>query len=216
MLKINSEFIEIGIGLKVPLCSVDLYDTENKPSSENFHPADFKVTALMLNENMSITSKDDFVYFGSREHIEFPDKGHMRPRSGDSSIYGSLWWMNTPGGILEKEFLDDENLYWFPNKTKEEINTIKIHLSLFKGNDRFNELNSGPFNNKCRFYIKIYQGKKNDEIVKFDFTEDYSGFDTLELGCFKKINNQWFFEHSGLPAKGGLRYLINKYAENFS
>ena len=83
-------------------------------------------------------------------------------------------------------------------------------------NNRFNNLNLGSFNNKCRFYIKIYQGEKFDEIATFDFTDDYSGFDTLELGYFKKINNHWFFEHSGLPSKGGLRYLINKYAAKFS
>jgi len=225
MYKIISDFIEIGIGFKHIISEKELSDLEKfskysplkiDQDDNRFHPADIDYTAICLGSDGQIVNISDVVYFGSGKGVFFPKKtSEWRNRSGDNSLYATSWRFNTPADDIERSSRDNENFFWWPKKTKNEIVSIKLFLDICE-KGRFIDASPKLFDKNHKFYIKIYQENlKPKQIKKFDLIDDYSGFDTLELGGFSKINGIWFWETTGTKLNGGISTLIKKYAKRF-
>lgn len=60
-------------------------------------------------------------------------------------------------------------------------------------------------------FVRIYDDKTKVEILKFDLTEDYSGFNAVVFGRLYKKDGEWKFQAVGTGTNGD----INQIADTF-
>ena len=62
-------------------------------------------------------------------------------------------------------------------------------------------------------YIRIVDKATNNELIRFNLTDNYQGFTGLEVGEVYRHNGEWKFAALGNGTHdAGLKTMLNKYA----
>lgn len=175
----------IGIGLQ--RVGVGLGWDPNAGTGFDF---DLDASAFMLGENKKLPADEFFVFYNN-------------PKSPDSAVESSgddLTGGSSDGG-------DDETITVDLSKVDRRVNEILFTATIHDADNR--RQNFGQVHNS---YIRIYNAENNEEIAKYDLDEDFSLETAVEFGRLYRRNGEWKFEAIGNGFKGGLEYLVNKYA----
>lgn len=151
---------------------------------------DLDASAFMLADNKKLPADEFFVFYNNQKS---PD-GAVES-SGDDLTGG-----NSDGG-------DDETLTVDLSKVDPRVKEILFTATIHDAENR--RQNFGQVHNS---YIRIYDAITNDEIAKYDLDEDFSVETAVEFGRLYRRNGEWKFEAIGNGFKGGLQFLVNKYA----
>lgn len=160
------------------------------PNTSGGEAFDLDASAFMLADNHKIPADEYFVFYNN---LASPDGAVVS--SGDDQTGG-----NSAGG-------DDETINVDLSKLDPAITEIIFTASIYNAEER--KQNFGQVRNA---YIRIYDATTNEVIANYDLEEDFSVETCLEVGRIYKKNNIWKFDAMGLGHKGGLQYLVDKYA----
>lgn len=150
-------------------------------------PIDCDASALLL-KNGKLISKDDIVFFGNLQHKSGTVK-HM----GDNLT-------GAGDGDDEQIIVDLSNV---PN----DYDKIVIVVNIYEAFRR--DQNFGMIQNA---FIRIVDGKTNQEMCKYNLTENYSGMTAMIFGEVYRHNGEWKFNAIGQgTTDASLGELANRY-----
>lgn len=151
--------------------------------------ADFDLDAsiFMLKRNGKVGNDNDFIFYGNLTH---PSKsvvhtGDNRTGEGDG---------------------DDEVIKIELSKIPNGYERLVVTITIYDADKRFQ--NFGMISNA---YIRLVDESNNEEILRYDLSEDFSTQTALVVGEIYKHNNQWQFKAIGSGYNGGLAKLCATY-----
>ena len=150
---------------------------------------DLDATACMLGEDKKLPTEGFFVFYNN-------------PRSPDGACTSS--GDDRTGGNSEDG--DDEQIIVDLSKVSSQIKSIVFSASIHEAEER--RQNFGQVQNS---YIRICNSDSEDELFKFELSEDYSTETAIEFGRLYFHNDEWKFEATGIGHKNGLQGIVNKY-----
>ena len=149
-------------------------------------PIDCDASALLL-KNGKLISKDDIVFFGNLQHKSGTVK-HM----GDNLT-------GAGDGDDEQIIVDLSNV---PNDYDKIVIVVNIYEA-FKRDQNFGMIQNA--------FIRIVDGKTNQEMCKYNLTENYSGMTAMIFGEVYR-HNEWKFNAIGQgTTDASLGELANRY-----
>ena len=137
---------------------------------------DCDATAILLKDG-KFCDKNDVVYFGNLEH-----------KSGTVRHMGDNLTGDGEG--------DDEQILIDLSKVPAEYDRIVIVVNIYDCIKRKQEF--GMIKNA---FIRIFDGKTNREMCKYDLSEDYSGMTAMIFGEIYRHNGEWKFNAIGQGTK---------------
>lgn len=153
---------------------------------------DLDVSAIMIDSNRKIPSKDYFVFFNN---LKSPDNALMH--TGDD-----------PDGT-SSDGDDDESIIVDLTKLNPSIQEILFVVTI---NDAIqNKQNFGQVRDS---YIRLVDNSNGKEVMKYELGEDFSIETGIEFGRLYRRNNEWKFDASGIGYKEDLKFFIDKYLPN--
>lgn len=151
---------------------------------------DLDVSVFMLKENGKVGKDEDFVFYGNLEHSSKSVK-HM----GDNLT-----------GAGEG---DDEVINIKLDEIPSDYESIAITVTIYDADKRFQ--NFGMVENA---YIRVIDVDTNEELIRFDLSEDFSIETALVVAEIYKHNGEWKFKAVGSGYNGGLKSLCSQYGIN--
>ncbi len=148
---------------------------------------DIDVSAFILGENQKRVSDSHFVFYNN---LKSPNDFVVH--TGDNLT-----------GIGEG---DDEVLLVDFSKATDMEKSIVFVVTI---NDA--EIKRQNFGQITNAYIRILNHETNEELVKYDLSEDYSIETSLTFGRLYLKDGQWRFEAVGTGMRGGLQDYLNIY-----
>ena len=104
---------------------------------------------------------------------------------------------------------DDEAIIIDFTKIPPEIEKIAVTVTIFDAQQR--NQNFGQVNNA---FIRIYNPETNEELLRYDLTEDFSIETALVIGELYRHGGEWKFNAVGAGYQGGLEALCRAYGVN--
>ena len=103
---------------------------------------------------------------------------------------------------------DDETIKLDFSKMPANIERLVVVVNIYKADER--NQNFGQVNNA---YVRLVEttGGKNEEQLRFDLTEDYSGSTGIRMADIYRHNGEWKMKAVGEGAKCGLGDFINQF-----
>ena len=151
--------------------------------------ADFDLDASVfcVDANGKVTNDLDFVFYNNLQH---PSGGviHM----GD----------NLTGGNNG----DSEQIEIDLNKIPSNIDRVIFAVTIYEADTR--NQNFGMIRNA---YIRLFDTENNQEVIRFDLTEEYSIETAMEIGALYRKNGGWKFDAIGAGYSGGLAALCRAH-----
>ncbi len=149
---------------------------------------DCDASVLMLEAGDKLVTEKDVVYFGNLKH-----------KSGSVKHMGDNLTGAGDG--------DDEQIFIDLSKVPENIQKIVFVVNIYKAVDR--KQHFGMINNA---FIRIMDGKKKTELLRFNLSDNYTDKTALFTGEVYRYNNEWKFSAIGEGTTDkGLREIIQKY-----
>ena len=160
------------------------WDVNHYDGESNF---DLDASVFMIKENGKVGNDNDFIFYGNLVH---PTKsvehtGDNRTGDGDG---------------------DDEVIKVKLNEIPSGYTSIVVTVTIYDAITRLQ--NFGMVNNA---YIRITDEETNDEIIRYDLSEDFSTETALVVGEIYKHNGEWKFKAIGSGYNGGLLALCSQY-----
>ena len=150
-------------------------------------PIDCDASALML-QGGKLRDKSDIIYFGNLSH-----KTGTIQHMGDNLT-----------GAGEG---DDEQILVDLSKVPAEYDRIVLVVNIYqavKRNQHFGMIQNA--------FIRLVDGRTNNEMCKYSLTDDYSGMTALIFGEVYRHNGEWKFNAIGQGTNDpGLGELANRY-----
>lgn len=150
-------------------------------------PVDCDATAFLL-RNGKLTGKDDIVYFGNLKHMSgaVMHMGDNLTGAGDG---------------------DDEQIVVELNKIPQDYDKIVIVVNIYSPVQR--KQHFGLIQNA---FIRLVDQRTNQEMCKYNLTEDYSGMTSMIFGEVYRNNGEWKFSAIGQGTNDpGIGELAKKY-----
>lgn len=160
------------------------WDTNRYDGEEDF---DLDASCFLLNSNEKVRNDNDFIFYGNLEHS-----------SGAVKHYGDNRDGNGDG--------DDEKIEITLNKIPFDVDYIDITTTIYDAERRLQ--NFGMVSNA---YIRLVDMDTNEELMRFDLSEDYSVETSLVFARIYRHNNEWKFNAVGSGYTCGLVDLCTKY-----
>ena len=156
-------------------------------SSSSGEEIDCDASAIMLRDGKFV-DKHDVVYFGNLAH-----------KSGSVSHQGD----NLTGAGEG----DDEQIIIDLSKVPEEYDKIVMVVNIYDAVPRRQHF--GMIKNA---FIRLVDARNNNEMFKYNLTEDYSGMTAMIFGEIYRYNGEWKFSAIGQGTKDpGLAELTRRY-----
>lgn len=133
--------------------------------------------SVFLCQGGKFVDNDDLVYFGNLEHHTHAVK-HM----GDN--------------LTGEGEGDDEEIFVDLNKLPDEYDKLIFVVNVYKGMER--EQHFGMIK---RAFIRVVDSESNEELCRFNLTEDYSGMLSMIAGEVYKRGGEWKFNAIGNGTK---------------
>ncbi len=149
---------------------------------------DCDASAILL-KNGKFTDKSDLVYFGNLKH-----------KSGTVNHMGDNLTGAGDG--------DDEQIVIDLSKVPEQYDKIVIVVNIYQAVQR--KQHFGMIENA---FIRLVDARNNNEICKYNLTENYSGMTAMIFGEVYRHNGEWKFNAIGNGTTDpGLTELCRRYA----
>ena len=139
---------------------------------------DCDASAFVL-QNGKLTDKKDIVYFGNLKHYTGTVQ-HM----GDN--------------LTGEGEGDDEQIVIDLDRVPSEYDKIVIVVTIYQAQQR--KQHFGLIENA---FIRLVDGKNDQEILKYNLTEDYSGMTAMIFGEIYRYNGEWKFGAIGQGTRDG-------------
>lgn len=150
-------------------------------------PVDCDASAFLL-QNGHIMDKNDIVYFGNLQHY-----------TGTVQHLGD----NLTGAGAG----DDEQIIVDLSRIPEEYDKIVLVVTLYQAVER--KQHFGLIQNA---FIRLVDARNNNEMCRYNLTEDYSGMTAMIFGEVYRHNGEWKFTALGQGTKDpGLGELVNRF-----
>lgn len=163
------------------------WDTNKYDGGNDF---DLDTSAFLIGSNGKTLSDGDFIFYGNLNHT-----------SGSVSHLGD----NRSG---EGEGDDEQiqvDLSKVPSNIEKIAFTVTIHEAVERGQ------NFGQVSNA---FIRVFNEDTNEELIRYDLSEDYSIETAIVVGELYRHNNEWKFAAIGSGFEGGLGALCNNFGIN--
>lgn len=151
---------------------------------------DLDASAFLLNEQGKVRSDSDFIFYNQLESSD----GSVR-HTGDNRT-------GTGEGDDEVLLLD---LSRIPADIKKVAFTVTIHDA---------EARHQNFGQVTNAFIRLVNAETNEEVVRYDLTEESSIETALIFGEIYRHNDEWRFSAVGQGYAGGLASLCQQYGVN--
>lgn len=148
---------------------------------------DLDAIAAAVNAEGKVTDNPGFVYFKNLSGLD----GAIT-HSGDNL---------TGAGAGEDEIITIDLAKLPPDKQAVEI-TICIHDAVAR-NQNFGQVQNA--------FARVYNADTNEELAKFDLSEDYSASRSVKVGKVYRHNGEWKFEATGAGLPGTIVDLAASY-----
>ncbi len=160
------------------------WDTNRYDGEVDF---DLDASIFLLKENGKVGRDEDFVFYGNLEH---PSKsiihtGDNRTGAGDG---------------------DDEIIKVELNKIPSDYVKLAITVTIYDAEKRLQ--NFGMVENA---YIRLFDKETNEELLRYDLSEDYFNETAIVFAEIYKHNGTWKFKAVGSGYSGGLKSLCSQY-----
>lgn len=151
---------------------------------------DLDAEVFLLADNGKVTSDSDFVFYGNAVHSSgaVEHSGDNRDGAGDG---------------------DDETIRIDLSKVPANITRITFTVTIYDAEAR--NQNFGQVRNA---FIRIYNPDTNEELLRYDLSEDYSIETALIIGELYRHNGEWKFNAVGAGYQGGLEALCRGFGVN--
>jgi len=151
---------------------------------------DLDASAFLLNDQGKVRSDSDFIFYNQLESTDGSVKHTGDNRTGAGE------------GDDEVLLLDLERI---PTEVKKIVFTVTIHDA---------ENRSQNFGQVTNAFIRLVNAETNEEVVRYDLTEDSSIETALIFGEIYRHNDEWRFSAVGQGYAGGLAPLCRQYGVN--
>lgn len=101
---------------------------------------------------------------------------------------------------------DDETIIVNIANVPANVDEILVCVNIYEAASR--RQNFGMVNNA---FIRIYDKDTNQEIMKFDLSEDYSSFNGMIMGKLYKKDAEWKFQAVGQGVNGDIAAIVASY-----
>ena len=163
------------------------WDTNKYDGGNDF---DLDAAAFLLGSNGKVTSDGDFVFYNNLKHSSeaVVHLGDNRTGEGDG---------------------DDEQISIDLSKVPFNIEKIDFTVTIHDAETR--QQNFGQVSNA---FIRILNADTNEELIRYDLSEDYSIETALVVGELYRHNGEWKFSAIGSGFQGGLGALCGNFGIN--
>ena len=151
---------------------------------------DLDASAFLLNDQGKVRSDSDFIFYNQLESTDGSVKHTGDNRTGAGE------------GDDEVLLLDLERI---PTEVKKIVFTVTIHDA---------ENRSQNFGQVTNAFIRLVNAETNEEVVRYDLTEDSSIETALIFGEIYRHNDEWRFSAVGQGYAGGLASLCRQFGVN--
>lgn len=151
------------------------------------HDFDLDTSAFLLEGNGKVTSDNDFVFYNNLKDPSgaVTHLGDNRTGAGDG---------------------DDEQISVDLGKVPSNIEKIDFTVTIHEADAR--RQNFGQVSNA---FIRIINAETNEELIRYDLSEDYSIETAIVVGELYRHNGEWKFNAIGSGFQGGLAALCNNF-----
>ncbi|MCY6370078.1 TerD family protein [Clostridium ganghwense] len=163
------------------------WDTNKYDGGNDF---DLDTAAFLVGGDGKVISDSDFVFYNN-----------LKDPSGSVTHLGD----NRTG---EGEG-DDEQIKIELNKVPEQIQKIAFTVTIHEAQTRGQ--NFGQVSNA---FIRIFNEETNEELIRYDLSEDYSIETAIVVGELYRHNGEWKFTAVGSGFQGGLAALCGNFGIN--
>ena len=148
---------------------------------------DLDASAFMLLESGKVRSESDFIFYNQMNSTcgSVSHTGDNRTGEGDG---------------------DDEAIKVDLSKIPEEIQKIAITVTIEKFEER-----KQSFGQAANAFIRIVNDETDNEVVRYDLTEDYSTETAMVFGELYRHAGEWKFRAVGQGYNGGLNAMCAQY-----
>lgn len=141
--------------------------------------ADLDAMAFMLNKDGKVRSDKDFIYYGM-------DKHNGKLASTDGSVE------HTGDNLTGEGDGDDEQIKVNLSAVPEDVDKIVFLVDIYQAQQK--NQNFGQVKNA---FVRLFDGDTNQEIVRYDLTEDYAGKTDVTVAELYRSNGEWKFRAIG-------------------
>jgi tellurium resistance protein TerD len=163
------------------------WDTNRYDGGKDF---DLDTAAFLLGGNGKVTSDNDFVFYNNLKDPSgsVAHLGDNRTGAGDG---------------------DDEQLGVELSKVPASIEKIDFTVTIHDAQAR-----SQNFGQVSNAYIRILNADTNEELIRYDLSEDYSIETAIVVGELYRHGGEWKFNAVGSGFQGGLGALCGNFGIN--
>lgn len=151
---------------------------------------DLDASAFLLSESGKVRSSADFIFYNQL-------------KSADGSV------VHTGDNRTGEGEGDDEEILVTLSSIATNVQTIVFVVTIHDA-----EKNGQNFGQVSTAYIRIVDNEKDEEIARFDLSEDASTNTAMIFGELYRHSGEWKFRAVGQGATGGLKALANNYGVN--
>lgn len=153
------------------------------------HDYDLDASLFLLGSNEKLISDNHFIFYNN---LTSPDPDKSVEHTGDNL---------TGDGDGDDEVIKI-NLQKVPNDVQKIVVVVTIHEAEIRGQ------NFGQVDNA---YVRIVDSKTNQEVIRYDLTEDSSIETAMIMAEIYRKNGEWRVNAVGAGYQGGLQALLDRY-----
>lgn len=148
---------------------------------------DLDASVFCVDTNNKVRDENDFIFYNNLEHPTgcVKHKGDNRTGQGEG---------------------DDEqieiDLTLMPDYVERVIFAVTIH-NAFERDQNFGQVKNA--------FIRVVDLESNQEVIRYDLTQDYSIETAIEIGALYRKNGGWKFDAIGAGYANGLAELCNRH-----
>ena len=148
---------------------------------------DLDSSVFMTKANGKVGNDNDFIFYGNLTHSTNSVEHAGDNRTGEGSG-------------------DDEVIKVKLNDIPSDYMNLAVSVTIYDAQTRLQ--NFGMVNNA---YIRIVDEETNEELLRYDLSEDFSTETALVVAEIYRHNGEWKFKAVGSGYNGGLRSLCSQY-----
>lgn len=157
-----------------------------KPAIGGEEP-DLDASVFMVGSNGKLPQDENFIFYNN---LKSPDgavehTGDVLEASGDGD--------------------DEETLLVDLDKVDARVEELIFVVTIHEPDGKMN------FGQVRDAYIRVLDGGSNEEMMKYELSEDFSIETAVTIGRFYRRENSWRFEAMGVGSKGGLGQFLAVY-----
>lgn len=151
---------------------------------------DLDASAFLLNENGKIRSDADFIFYNQLTSAcgSVVHQGDNRTGEGDG---------------------DDEAIKIDLTAVPADVHKVAVTVTIHDA-----EKNGQNFGQVANAFIRVVNDETNNEVARYDLTEDYSIETAMIFGELYRHNGEWKFKAVGQGFAGGLAPMAREYGVN--